>query len=60
LAGGKTLLTDDEAKAAIVALQADLRKKQEETMKAAGEANKKQGDAVFGSQQSERGSRYAS
>jgi FKBP-type peptidyl-prolyl cis-trans isomerase FklB len=55
LAGGKTLLTDEEAKAAIVALQADLRKKQEETMKAAGEANKKQGDAFLAANKAKEG-----
>jgi FKBP-type peptidyl-prolyl cis-trans isomerase FklB len=55
LAGGKMLLTDDEAKAAIVALQADLRKKQEETMKAAGEANKKQGDAFLAANKAKEG-----
>src|SRR5271170_5711368 len=32
LAGNKPLLTDDEARATMVALQADLRKKQEEKM----------------------------
>jgi FKBP-type peptidyl-prolyl cis-trans isomerase FklB len=47
LSGGNTLLTDEEAKAAIVAIQADLRKKQEEMMKAAGEVNRKQGDAFL-------------
>ncbi len=55
LAGGKTLLTDEEAKAAIVTLQADLRKKQEETMKAAGEANKKQGDAFLAANKAKEG-----
>jgi FKBP-type peptidyl-prolyl cis-trans isomerase FklB len=55
LTGGKTLLTDDEAKAAIVALQSDLRKKQEETMKAAGEANKKQGDAFLAANKAKEG-----
>jgi FKBP-type peptidyl-prolyl cis-trans isomerase FklB len=55
LAGGKTLLTDEEAKAAIVALQADLRKKQEETMKAAGEMNKKQGDAFLAANKAKEG-----
>jgi FKBP-type peptidyl-prolyl cis-trans isomerase len=47
LAGNKPLLTDDEAKAAMVALQADLRKKQEEKMQVQGEANKKEGDAFL-------------
>lgn len=47
LAGGKTLMTDDEARAAMVALQADLRKKQQEKMEAMGEANKKAGEAFL-------------
>jgi FKBP-type peptidyl-prolyl cis-trans isomerase FklB len=47
LAGAKPLLTDEEAKAAMVALQADLRKKGEEKMLVQGEANKKQGDAFL-------------
>ncbi|MCU1341455.1 MAG: FKBP-type peptidyl-prolyl cis-trans isomerase [Candidatus Acidoferrum typicum] len=55
LSGGNTLLTDEEAKAAIVALQADLRKKQEETMKAAGDVNKKQGDAFLTANKAKEG-----
>ena len=47
LAGGKTLLTDQEAQAAIGEVQADLRKKQQEKMQAAGDANKKEGDAFL-------------
>jgi FKBP-type peptidyl-prolyl cis-trans isomerase FklB len=47
LAGAKPLLTDEEAKAAMVALQADLRKKGEEKMLVQGEANKKQGDTFL-------------
>ncbi len=47
LGGGKTLMTDDEAKAVIVALQTSLQKKQEAVMQAAGDANKKQGDAFL-------------
>lgn len=47
MAGGKTLLTDDEAKAAMIAIQADLRKRQEAKMEIAGEANKKEGDAFL-------------
>jgi FKBP-type peptidyl-prolyl cis-trans isomerase len=47
LAGNKPLLTDDEARAAMVALQADLRKKSEEKMLVQGEANKKEGDAFL-------------
>ena len=51
LAGGKVLLTDDEAKAALMQLQAEVRNRQQEKMKLeqekmklAGEANKKEGD----------------
>jgi len=47
LAGAKPLLTDDEAKAAMVTLQSDLRKKQEEKMLVQGEANKKEGEAFL-------------
>jgi FKBP-type peptidyl-prolyl cis-trans isomerase FklB len=43
LAGGKLLLTDDEAKAALTQLQADLRNKQMEKMKEAADLNKKAG-----------------
>jgi FKBP-type peptidyl-prolyl cis-trans isomerase FklB len=47
LAGGKVLMTDDEAKAAMVALKAAARKNQEAKMAQAGEANKKEGDAFL-------------
>jgi FKBP-type peptidyl-prolyl cis-trans isomerase FklB len=47
LAGTKPLLTDDEARATMVALQADLRKKQEEKMLVQGEANKKEGETFL-------------
>jgi FKBP-type peptidyl-prolyl cis-trans isomerase FklB len=50
LAGGKTLLTDDEAKAALTQLQTEVRTRQQEKMKveqekikAASELNKKEG-----------------
>jgi FKBP-type peptidyl-prolyl cis-trans isomerase FklB len=50
LAGGKTLMTDDEAKAALTQLQAEIRTRQQEKMKveqekmkAVAETNKKQG-----------------
>jgi FKBP-type peptidyl-prolyl cis-trans isomerase FklB len=50
LAGGKTLLTDDEVKAVLTQLQAEVRTRQQEkakveqeTMKAAAEENKKEG-----------------
>jgi FKBP-type peptidyl-prolyl cis-trans isomerase FklB len=47
LAGSKPLLTDDEARAAMVTLQTDLRKKQEEKILVQGEANKKEGEAFL-------------
>src|SRR4029077_8919975 len=47
LTGSKPFLTDDEAGASMVALQADLRKKQEEKMLVQGEANKKAGEAFL-------------
>jgi len=43
LAGGKLLLTDDEARAALTQLQTDLRNKQMEKTKEAAEVNKKAG-----------------
>jgi FKBP-type peptidyl-prolyl cis-trans isomerase FklB len=47
LAGGKTLLTDEEAKTAMVALQNDLRKKQEAKLQQVGETNKQEGEAFL-------------
>src|SRR5271170_5705121 len=47
LAGGKTLLTDDEAQAAIKAVQEELGKQQQEKMQVAGAANKKEGDTFL-------------
>jgi FKBP-type peptidyl-prolyl cis-trans isomerase FklB len=47
MSGAKPLLTDDEAKAALTALQADLRKKQEEKLVVEGETNKKAGETFL-------------
>jgi FKBP-type peptidyl-prolyl cis-trans isomerase FklB len=47
LAGSKPLLTDDQARAAMVTLQSEMRKKQEEKMLVQGEANKKEGEAFL-------------
>jgi FKBP-type peptidyl-prolyl cis-trans isomerase len=47
LAGSKTLLTDDQAQAAIMDVQKDLRQKQQEKMQEAGAANKKEGDTFL-------------
>ena len=46
-ANGKTLLTDDEAKAVLTQLQTDVRKKQQEVAQQLGDANKKQGLAFL-------------
>ena len=55
MAGGKTLMSDDEAKTAMTALQADLRKKQDAKMEIVGEANKKEGDAFLAANKTKEG-----
>jgi FKBP-type peptidyl-prolyl cis-trans isomerase FklB len=55
LAGVKTLLTDDEQKAVLTMLQADIRKKQEEKMAQAGEANLKEGQEFLAANKSKDG-----
>ena len=55
LAGGKTLLTDDEAKAAILALQGDLRKKMDAKMQADGSVNKKAGEEFLSANKTKDG-----
>jgi FKBP-type peptidyl-prolyl cis-trans isomerase FklB len=55
LAGGKTLLSEDEARAALTELQNDLRKKQQEKMQQAGEANKKEGEAFLAANKAKDG-----
>jgi FKBP-type peptidyl-prolyl cis-trans isomerase len=55
LAGDKTLMTEDEAKAAVVALQASMRKKQEEQVQQMGETNKKEGDAFLAENKTKAG-----
>jgi|HubBroStandDraft_1064217.scaffolds.fasta_scaffold07536_4 FKBP-type peptidyl-prolyl cis-trans isomerase FklB len=47
MAGGKTLLTEEEAKAAMATLQAQVRKTQEEKARVAADTNKKEGDAFL-------------
>lgn len=47
LAGSKPLLTDDEAKAALVELQAEVRKHQQEEYQAASAKNQKEGEAFL-------------
>jgi FKBP-type peptidyl-prolyl cis-trans isomerase len=55
LAGGKTQLTEEQARAVMAGLQADLRKKMQEKMQQAGEANKKQGDEFLAANKSKEG-----
>jgi FKBP-type peptidyl-prolyl cis-trans isomerase FklB len=47
LAGGKTLLTEEEAQAAITSVQKELQKQQQEKVQVAAEANKKDGEAFL-------------
>jgi FKBP-type peptidyl-prolyl cis-trans isomerase FklB len=55
LAGGKTALTEDQARAALVEVQNEMRKKQQEEMHAAGEASKKEGDAFLAANKAKEG-----
>ena len=55
LTGGKTLLTDEEAQAAITAVQNEMRKKQQEKMQEAAAANKKEGDAFLAANKGKEG-----
>ena len=55
LAGGKMLLTDDEAKAVLDALQAEMRKTQEAKMAQAGDVNKAKGDAFLAANKTKDG-----
>jgi FKBP-type peptidyl-prolyl cis-trans isomerase FklB len=55
LAGGKTQLTEDQARAAIMQVQTEVRKKQQEEMQAAGEASKKEGAAFLADNKSKDG-----
>jgi len=55
LAGTKTLLTDEEAQAAIVEVQNDLRKKVQEKMQVEGAANKKEGESFLATNKGKEG-----
>lgn len=55
LAGGKTLLTDDEARAALMQLQQEVRAKQEAKMKQEADANQKEGDAFLAANKAKEG-----
>ncbi|MGB8473111.1 MAG: FKBP-type peptidyl-prolyl cis-trans isomerase [Candidatus Acidiferrum sp.] len=55
LNGGESLMTDDEVRAAMVALQADLREKHDAKMAVEAEANKKAGDAFLAENKTKAG-----
>ncbi len=55
MAGGKTLMTDEEVKAAMAALKAAAQKNQEAKMAQAGDANKKEGDAFLAANKAKDG-----
>ena len=55
MAGGKMLLTEDEMKAALQQLQGDVRKLQEAKAHAAGEGNRKEGEAFLASNKAKDG-----
>jgi FKBP-type peptidyl-prolyl cis-trans isomerase len=55
LAGGKTLLTEDEMKAALDLMQTEMRTRQEEKMKLAAEASKKVGEEFLAANKAKEG-----
>jgi FKBP-type peptidyl-prolyl cis-trans isomerase FklB len=55
MAGNKSLLTDEEIKATMTALQADVNKRQGEKMQQVGEVNKKAGDAFLAANKTKEG-----
>lgn len=55
LAGGKTLMTEEEAKAVMAELQNEMHKAQQEKMQQEGAANKKEGDAFLAANKSKEG-----
>jgi FKBP-type peptidyl-prolyl cis-trans isomerase FklB len=55
LAGSKTLLTEEEARAALMQLQSEMQAKQQEKAKQEGEAGKKEGDAFLAANKGKEG-----
>ena len=55
LAGGKTALTEEQARAVLMEVQTEVRKKQQEEMQAAGEASKKEGATFLADNKSKDG-----
>ena len=55
MSGGKTLMTEDEAKTALTELSQQVRTKQEEKVKQAAENNKKEGEAFLAANKTKPG-----
>ena len=55
MAGGKTLMTEDEARATLTQLQAEMQTKQAEKMRLATENNKKEGEAFLAANKTKEG-----
>jgi FKBP-type peptidyl-prolyl cis-trans isomerase FklB len=55
LAGGKTLLTEEQAESSLMQVQNDLRKKQQEKMQAEADENKKQGEEFLAENKTKEG-----
>jgi FKBP-type peptidyl-prolyl cis-trans isomerase FklB len=55
LAGGKTVLSDQDARAALVTLQGDVRKRQMAQAEALGQSNKQEGDAFLAANKAQQG-----
>jgi FKBP-type peptidyl-prolyl cis-trans isomerase len=55
IGGGKTLMTEDEVQATLMQVQTELRAKQQEKMRAASVANKKEGDDFLAANKSKPG-----
>ncbi len=55
LAGGKTRLTEEEARAVITEVQGDVQRQQQEKIKQLGETNKKEGDAFLAANKAKEG-----
>ena len=55
LAGGTTLLTEEEARAAVMEMQNQVRKQQQEKAQVLGEVNKKEGEAFLAANKAKEG-----
>jgi len=55
LAASKTLLTDEEARTALMTLQSDVRKRQTAQTDAVGQTNKQEGDAFLAANKNQQG-----